>query len=127
MGFWRTLKKALASDCDEIGVQFNIGRRTLLAATRRLNDGLPSAKKPSVFKKIGQTSTLTVSLYGGQEKNSNNTTMDVQNHTCIVDLMSMDSFHSTIINLPNSGGGGGGGISKPTKNKNINASQKASQ
>jgi len=44
-GFWRTLKKALASDCDEMGVQFNIGRRTLLAATRRLNDGLPSEIK----------------------------------------------------------------------------------
>ena len=45
MGFWRTLKKALASDCDEMGVQFNIGRRTLLPATRRLNDRLPSEKK----------------------------------------------------------------------------------
>ena len=49
LGFWRTLKNALASECDEMGVQFNIGSRTLLAATRRLNDGLPSEKKKNVW------------------------------------------------------------------------------
>lgn len=38
----RTLKNAVASDWDDIGVQFSIGRRTLLVATRRLKDGVPS-------------------------------------------------------------------------------------
>ena len=37
-----TLKNELASDCDAIGVQFSIGRRTLLAATLLLIDGVPS-------------------------------------------------------------------------------------
>ena len=41
----RTGKNALASDCDDMGVQLSIGRRTLLAATRRLKDGVPSENK----------------------------------------------------------------------------------
>jgi len=56
LGYRCTLKKALASDCDEMGVQFNIGRRTLLAATRRLNDGLPSEKKVWFSREICMTS-----------------------------------------------------------------------
>ena len=47
-----TLKNELASDCDDIGVQLSMGRRTLLAATRRLIDGVPSENTRAVSKHV---------------------------------------------------------------------------
>lgn len=125
LGFCRTLKNALASDCDEMGVQFNIGSRTLLAATRRLNDGLPSEKKNVWWlrKKCKTFDTDSFPLYGDQTKTV--TTRSTQLHLYSRFNVTLDPFLYKIkwrqclshFNLPNSGGGGGGGISKPVKDK----------
>lgn len=54
-----TLKNKLASDCDDIGVQLSMGRRTLLAATLRLIDGVPSENNEAVSKEFSTYETLT--------------------------------------------------------------------
>lgn len=135
LGFWRTLKNALASDCDEMGVQFNIGSRTLLAATRRLNDGLPSEKK-NVWcsrKKCKTFDTDSFPMYGDQTKTV--TTRSTQLHLYSRFNVTLDPF-STKLN----GGSAFLTLTYPTqeevvvgelaslwRTKNINISQKPAQ